>query len=252
MSFDQRKLSILKILNLQKTVSAVELMKSLNASAATIRRDLTDLEKEGHIARTHGGAMLPELKMELPVTTYQGQKHKNTFEKNYIAKIASNMLENGDTVFLGSGTTVETICQYILDLELYIVTNSWPIIYAMAHSKSKIKVIGGDFDVKIQANVGQDSVRQLAHYQCKKSILGMDGIHFEMGLSSYHEQNAILLGTILKNSQENIVLADHTKINKNAFVHIGPAILSNKLITDTKTPFDQITLFRKQGIKIYQ
>ncbi len=120
MLFEDRILEILKIIQENGSIENSELLKVLNISEATLRRDLTYLEKENKIKRVRGGAIANNIvKNEISIK----EKINNQESKRKIAKIAEQFISNGDYIYLDAGTTTYELIDYMKDKNVKVVTN---------------------------------------------------------------------------------------------------------------------------------
>ena len=115
MNIEKRKAIIQQLLKKDELVSVIDLLKHLDASVATIRKDLTSLEKDELIMRTHGGARLR--KRSLFEATYQERERKLIREKQMVAKKAIQYIKEGDHIFINDGTTIKKIAKLMAQKE---------------------------------------------------------------------------------------------------------------------------------------
>lgn len=119
---DERRKEILELLDEKGYVSVKDLSQRLYVSLPTIRRDLTLLEREGYVLRTHGGASLSI--SDSFVEPFALRKKTNLEAKKYIGKIAASLIHNNDTLFITSSSTCLEFANHIKpDLRLNILTN---------------------------------------------------------------------------------------------------------------------------------
>ena len=123
---EQRKSIILDMLKLKGSVSLTELTDLFEVSEATIRRDLTELEKRNQLQRTHGGAVSPNL--SIFEAGYLEKEQEYLEEKRQIAEIAASLVNDGDTVLLDSGTTTFEIARALWNKKITLITNSATIV----------------------------------------------------------------------------------------------------------------------------
>src|SRR5699024_7399809 len=112
---------ILQTLKNQRTITIHELVQITDASESTIRRDLSQLEKDMRLKRVHGGASVIERKMMEP--SMSEKANTNTKQKNAIAKYAAELIEEGDCIYIDAGSTTIELYQYIKDKQIVVVTN---------------------------------------------------------------------------------------------------------------------------------
>ena len=127
----ERHDQIQSLVNSRGRMTVPELSTHFGVSEATIRRDLEELDDLGRIRRTHGGALQAEKIVKEPPITQRITE--NPKEKNRIGKAAADLIRNGETIFLGSGTTVIEVARNLPpDIELTVITNSLPVVNELA------------------------------------------------------------------------------------------------------------------------
>ncbi len=142
----QRLEEITKLVNKKGTVRISEIMESFGVTDMTVRRDLIELEEQGLLKKIHGGARSNSAFQYREIS--HKEKHTlNIEEKRHIAKLAANIIEEGDTIFLGPGTTVESFAEEINNQRLSVVTNCLPVFNILLKKKSetfKVFLLGGE------------------------------------------------------------------------------------------------------------
>lgn len=228
---EERHKFILKKLAQEAIVKSQELMKELNCSESTIRRDLAALEQQGLLVRVHGGAKRAyKFEQELAVTE---KTLKNVQEKKEIAALAASLVKDGDTIFLDAGTTTLYMIPFLKDKQVQIVTNAVQHASLLTDQHNKVVLIGGVLKATTKAVVGAIATEQLSQYRFTKSFLGINGIDLEYGLTTPDPEEAAVKKQAMANSDNVYVLADKSKFNKVTFVQVGTldhaTILTNKL-----------------------
>ena len=119
----QRRERIQEYLAIHKIVRMDELYEMLDTSEATVRRDLEWLEREGVLERTHGGAILNQRMTLEP--EYIQRASSNPEEKRLIGELAASLIDDGDVVFINSGTTTAQVIRHIRgDAGITVFTNN--------------------------------------------------------------------------------------------------------------------------------
>ena len=209
MSLLDRQKKILSLLKQKGSASVNELTVALDASPATIRRDLELMERQSLLRRTYGGAIEFTVGYEPSI---QERVEHCLAEKLAIARAAASLVQPNDVVALDAGTTTHQIARQLLSIEpLTIVTPSLSIaeIFAEAdNSEHTIIMPGGIVRHKTHSLVGELTESNLMKYRCNKAFIGCQSITPENGAMNI---NLLAIGTkraLASISQTIIVVAD--------------------------------------------
>ncbi|OJG58337.1 hypothetical protein RV07_GL002904 [Enterococcus malodoratus] len=199
------------------TIRSSEIMAELSVSDMTVRRDLDELEGQGLLERVHGGARLQNLYRQEELS-HSEKKIVHYNEKEKIAKRAVEFINDGDTVFLGPGTTVELTVQYIQADFLRIVTNCQPIFDRLNQCKKnwKIYLIGGELRVATQCFIGEITNKSLMDMNFHKSFFSCNALSGQKIMTATFEEGQTQQ-IALNNSVDRYLLIDHSKIGKSDF-----------------------------------
>jgi DeoR family transcriptional regulator, aga operon transcriptional repressor len=247
-TLDQEK-KILSILEVNKTARIDELSQGLQVSPATVRRYLDRLSTAGRIERIHGGAkLIEEATHELPVQLRMSQ---NQEEKKNIGRAAANLIQEGDTVFIGSGTTSLEVAKHLGSRKISVVTNSIPVMNALAGSPNiTIIGIGGFLRSSELSFVGHIADQTLRELFMDKVIMGVPAIDVQSGLSNDYLPEVVTDRTILERGRQLIVVADHTKFGKVASAFLAPVERIDTLVTDSKTDPEILRALEEIQVKV--
>lgn len=251
MMAEERKFRIREILSLQRTVSAAELREVLGVTAATIRRDLAELEKEGVLVRSHGGAVSRSSNSNFQ-PSYDASGRSNRAEKQAIAREAERLIVDGDTVFLEASTTVYELARRLCHRNrLTVVTNSPPIVFELQRS-ANVQVIstGGDLRKDVFYLSGVWAQHALSEIRVDKAVLGVSAIDPVYGISTASQAEAQIKKLILKSARVKIALADHTKFGNKGFAFVGPVTDVNILVTDSGVDAKYLRPLRESGVEL--
>ncbi|MCS4487705.1 DeoR/GlpR family DNA-binding transcription regulator [Streptococcus sciuri] len=227
----KRKQVIMETLKRDQMVTLETLMRLIDTSESTIRRDLDELEVENKLRRVHGGAELRQgLQDEL---TNQQKSIKNSHEKARIAEVASQMIDQRDVIFIDAGTTTAFLIEKLHSLEVTVVTNSIHHATALVDKGIKTIIIGGTVKLSTDASVGHMAIEQVNRLNLDKAFIGMNGIDSEF-LTTPDFDEATIKRAVIANSQQTFVLADASKIGQKAFVKVD-TIDKVVIITDKCT-----------------
>lgn len=213
---ESRQRIILQELDQSGVISVKNLKELLHVTDMTIRRDLIDLEKQGLLTRVHGGAH-KKVRDGLNEVSHSEKTMLNIEEKKTIAQKCAGLIVNGDTVFIGSGTTTDFIGDYLDGKDISIVTNSLPIFEKLKDNPNfDLILIGGRYRVKTQTFVGQFANNLLREIKVSKAFIGVNGIDgYNVTTANEEEGNGNAI--ILNNAIEKYIVADNSKFDSYSF-----------------------------------
>ena len=207
----QRRERIQEYLSLHKIARTVDLCEMLDASEATVRRDLEWLEQDGFLERTHGGAVLNQRMILEP--EYRQRAQHNPDEKRRIGALAASLIEDGDIVFLNSGTTTTQVIQQIRsDAEITIFTNNLNAVLEMGEPGFHHYLVGGEYQPRSKSLTGRFAIENLKQVYANKTILGVDGISLKHGCTVPTNSEAEVVRQMIERTLGKIiVVADYSK-----------------------------------------
>lgn len=172
-------------------------------------------------------------------------------EKTHIAQIAVGQIKDNDTIFLDSGTTTLKIAERLKAKNITVLTNSLPIALELS-KKEDINLIltGGQVRWKTHALVGPLTEDFIKNFRVDKAFIGTNGISIEKGLSTPNVVEAYTKRAMIEIAKEVIVVADHTKFDRDFFVTIAPVSKIDFIITDVKVEKLIIDKFYEAGIGV--
>lgn len=244
----ERHERILAELARRGTVSAQDLSKELDASLATIRRDIADLADINALIRTHGGASLPSRREELH---FDAKVTKNLAEKRRIGTEAGTRIKDGTFLACGGGTTVMQMMPMLQRKSLRLVTNAVNVALELRNSKQvEVTLTGGNLRRRTAETIGHVAERTLRDLNIDVAVIGVDGIDASRGFTTFDSGEAYVNRVMLEQSREVWILADHSKFDEVLPAVIVPITAANRIITDTGTRDDQIAPLLDLGIEV--
>ena len=237
-------------------VSVSDLMKHLNVSAPSIRRDLARLEKRGLVRRTHGGATLVEPLLYEPFrydASFQKREQNSTSEKRRIAFAAAELIQEHETVGITAGTTTTQIARSLRHRRnISIVTNAINIGMELCNVTGLKTYLTGGF---VQwawsfSLIGPTAIQSLENTILDKLFLGVCGISGERGATTIEPDEGMVFRTMVQQAKQVIVVADSTKLGL-----ITPALICQPeaidiFITDTNADPGKLDEIRSAGVEI--
>lgn len=236
-----------EVIQKKQVVTIQELVDLTGASESTIRRDLSELEKQQVLVRIHGGATLKQSKSQ--ELSYPEKSKQHIDVKKRIAHYAANLIEKDDCIYLDAGTTTYEMIPFLVDRNITVVTNGLTHVDLLSQLNIKTYLIGGFVKNTTRALIGQGAQASLLQYRLDKCFLGVNGIHLDYAFTTPDPEEAIIKKTALNLAQLGYVLADASKLNQVSFSKIddlqAATIIINK---STETSLD---LFEKKtNIKV--
>ena len=214
----ERKQLILDEIKEKKFLQLEEMVQLLDSSESTVRRDLDELELEGHLRRVHGGAeVISKLQSEESILE---KSIKNVQEKMEIAQKALSLIEDGDVIFIDAGTTTELLVELLDRRNLTVVTDSIHHAAKLVDKNFKTIIIGGFVKQSTDASIGRAAVEQISQLNFDKAFIGMNGVD-ESFLTTPDMEEAAIKKTIIENAQKTYVLLDASKIGQVSFAKVA-------------------------------
>ncbi|MEG1525734.1 MAG: DeoR/GlpR family DNA-binding transcription regulator [Clostridia bacterium] len=252
MSKTARIRRIKEILLEQKKVDIPMLSNLLDVSGVTVRSDLEQLENEGVLYRTHGGAVLREL-LSSPSETNLSQGPLSVSENiRQVAVTAAEYIKDKEWIFLGSGSTCCSIAHALCTRNINIVTNNLSAALVFMQNKSaNILLTGGNMFANNNPFLyGDFFAKSLENILFDKAFVGVSGVDIHFGYSVSNSVECSVFSKIKSVSKETIVVADITKFRKTSFMGIGPLTHANTVITNRNVPEEYCTYFADHSIKL--
>jgi DeoR/GlpR family transcriptional regulator of sugar metabolism len=231
-------------------VTSAKLARTLGVSEISIRRDLSVLSDRGLVQRIRGGAiMLPQPSPEPPIIKRLVQQKEN---KEAIARAAASQIQDGDLIFLGSGSTTAYITQYLTEYQsLTVVTNALNVSTSLAIAPNiTVVVLGGMMrhaELSLVGHIAEQSLNEVAF---DKAIIGIPAINLKAGLTNNYLPEVVTDRVILNKARQVILIADHTKVGKIASAFVASLDKISVFITDSQTDPEFLEQVRKMGIQV--
>jgi DeoR family fructose operon transcriptional repressor len=246
----ERKRFILNSLSTADSISVQELIDHCKVSAVTIRRDLTELERRGLIARSYG--RIHRLQSVDHLIAFDARANLMVKEKNELCRRAASFIRAGDILFVDCGTTMSYLAQYIRDIpNLHVITNSLPLMSALIDAKGiRVNLIGGEVDPDRKAVYGPVAERQIADYHADKAFIGADGVSTKNGLSSDHERESAVTRRMMQSADSVFLLCDHSKLEKDSYIRFADLSAIDCLVTDSGADREVLSRYEAQKITV--
>ena len=247
---EERRRAILQLLNRHGRVLVADLAAQFNISQVTIRKDLEILHAEGHIHRTHGGA-LPSREGMLEDPALRDKEKLHRKEKLQIAAAAAAMVDEGQVIILDSGTTTTAIARALRDRrKLTVITNAVNIAAELSGAAIEVILTGGTLRANSFSLVGPIAEESLRRLNADILFLGVDGFDVQYGLSTPNLLEAKVNRTMMEVARFSVAVCDSSKFGRRSLSLIAPPSEVHHVITDRAIPKTDLSALKKAGIEV--
>ncbi|MCR6523361.1 DeoR/GlpR transcriptional regulator [Lysinibacillus sp. JK80] len=243
----ERQHQILQFIRQHKVVKLVTLTKEFNVSMETIRRDVQQLMQDKKIEKFYGGVKYIE-----PVEGLIDHRlHEQLTEKIAIARACASLVQDGECIFIDSGTTTYQMTPFLLDKEkLTVVTNSLPVAFDLIGSNIEVILLGGKVRHSEKSVTSNEFLFRFEHLNINKAFICASGVSIEKGISDFSLDEAITRKQIISISQKVYVATDSSKFNKDVAIQVCPVDDVDVIITDDGLSKKTIQHFSEKGVQI--
>lgn len=263
----ERKANILNLLKLKGRVNVNELAESMSITPETVRKDLRELEQEGLLNRTHGGALPINTVITAPEQTenyntvtgaeapIQVRKSKTVSEKNLICQKAAAHIRNGDTIYVDNSSTTLYLPKYIPDyINVTIITNSIKFILEVASLNNpnlQVICLSGFLNINNLSLYGSRALKSAEEFFPNKAFVSCAGISPISKVTDTSLNEVDTKRTLMSKSEKVYLLADSTKIGCTAPYYLSDFNIIDYFITDSNISAEQLqSISQEQSIEV--
>lgn len=251
---ERSEYEIMNYLKVSKTLSVAQACELLNASVSTVRRVFIRLEESGRVLRRYGGIVL-NTENGICDYSYDDVETHAPSQKRRIGRCAVDLVCDGDTLYLDSGTTIAHFARALAEAvsdgkrhNITVFTNSLVNLNVLAGCVG-VNLIGGEYRVTRRdfcGYIAEEAVKQLHFTKC---FLGADGFSVKSGFTATDFYTARLNELALAASDERIILADSSKFGVTSVVGFTRAAHIDRVLTDA-LPEADAAFFRENGTAV--
>jgi DeoR family fructose operon transcriptional repressor len=247
----ERRQSLIDLLRRQPGLRVPEIAAALNVSEGTIRNDLNALEAERRLTRIHGGAVLTEQK-SLSNTSFTDRHREHAKEKDAIARVAADMVLDGDSILLDASSTVYYLALALETKQrLRVVTNGLDVARLMAKNASNtVILIGGILHQDGSSVTGLFSEQVIRELHIQKAFVSASGFSVERGLTEVHLEEAQLKRKAIESAKQVFALVDSSKLGHEDLTPFARPEQICCLYTDSGITPEWKQSIEKTGIEI--
>lgn len=252
----ERRRHITESLAASGRVTVADLAAGLDVSAETIRRDLSALESEGLLERTHGGAV-PSIPGGRTERTLAARRAENVDAKSAIGRAALRLLPaQGGTVLLDAGSTTACLVEALSagpaeGYGLTLITNSVPLAGDIHRAgRESLHMLGGGARGLTGACVGAHTLRALEAIRVDVAFLGTNGLDTERGLTTQDPEEAAVKSAMCRAARRVVVLADSSKFGRDYLVSFADLDRVDAMVTDARPTGALAAALDARGIEV--
>ncbi len=249
--YNKRQKEIIRYLSEVRFVKTEQLAEVFNVSLETIRRDLLELEKDTSIKRVRGGAVYHNLRAR--EMEYEKKMESNQVEKQAIARLAAGYINDGDAIAMNNGTANLELARCLLETKegLTVVTNSPDIAMVLIeHESNSIYLTGGRLRRHNKSLIGSICSQSLESLRVDKSILCIDGMSINDGVTEYNTEEAAILREMITIGRTRMILCEFGKFSEVAFNKVCSANDIDFVFTDWNVSNKVIKDWGDIGVKV--
>jgi DeoR family transcriptional regulator, myo-inositol catabolism operon repressor len=243
--------NIQEMLENETSLSINDLCDHFDVSKNTIRRDIAELEKRGIIEKVYGGITLKQSALAAP-EPFASREMKNSLQKQKIARIAATLVNDGDVIYIDSGTTTMHMVPFLANRKhLTIVTASVYVINAAtAYPNFNVIATGGSLYLPSKAFVGTSVLRCLQNYNLSKIFLASTGISLESGATNVSPLESEIKRCLVQKTSQKFLLVDASKIDVASLMTYCQLSELDSVIMDKLPPQKYRDYFTENNVQL--
>lgn len=247
---EERQNKILTMLKVCDKLLVNDLCEEFDVSPATIRNDLNFLEKQGLLRRTHGGAISCS-KSNFELTSIQKQ-YSNSKQKQLIAEYAVNLIEDGDTIALDSGTTAYYLAELLTKKkDLTVVTTDTRVSQILENCPGiSVILAGGVIRKGFSCTVGTITNTVLSSFHVDKVFMATNSVTSNGFLCTPNIEQANVKQTLISMGNQVFLLCDSSKFGTHSFAHFGNIKDVDLIITDSGINTNFASYIKDLGVSL--
>jgi len=227
-------------------VTVRQIAETLDVSEATVRRDLHELASEGRLELTHGGASVTRTSY-----SFLSKSARNVQAKQTIARLACDLISDGEQLFLDSGTTCFEMTSYLRGKRgLSVIVNSVRTAQELQAPGVNILLLGGQYRPDRMDSVGPIAFEVLERLRGYRAFLGTDGISRDFGLTAVDIDSAHIFTLAARNARECILLVDSSKFDHPSLYKITDLTSVSTVITEKEPSVEWQKFLNEQNVKL--
>ena len=246
----QRREKIRQMVQKNGFATIENLAQQFGVTPQTIRRDINMLSNKGWINRFHGGAGIAT---SVENVAYSKRKVLCFKEKQEIAKMVVENIPNHASLFINIGTTTEEVAKALSNHKgLKVITNNLNVASILGRNENfEVIVAGGLVRHRDCGIIGPLTIDFIQQFRVDFGIIGISGIDLDGTLLDFDYREVMVARSIIDNSRNVFLVADHTKFGRNAMVRLGNIAEIDALFTDRNPPSEFAELINNADVQLF-
>lgn len=241
-----RYTKLLEIVNENKRIEVSKLAELLKVSQVTIRKDLGALEEKGLLKREHGYAVM---------TSSDDINSRLAFNydiKRKIAHLASELVSDGETIMIESGSSCALLAEELAynKKDITIITNSTFIASYIREGNAKVVLLGGDYQPESQVVVGPLTRKSVKDFFVDKLFVGTDGYNSKIGFTGKNLMRTETVKAMAESADKIVILTVSSKFSERGVVSQFRIDEVDYVLTDTNIPEEVLESLRKEKVHV--
>jgi DeoR/GlpR family transcriptional regulator of sugar metabolism len=233
----ERNLHILRQINARGVINLKEIAKELGISETTVRRDFEKLERLGRLKRVQGGATLHDETLENAQLAMREKKSISAGEKQEVARYASLLVKDGDSVFLDCGTSLVPLAELLFARSVKIVTTNTLLVNLPGSAAASIFLIGGQYHSHYNMTYGPLAKEILERFSFNHAFIGCFGVSLEQNKAFTLEVDSMQMKlAAMQNAGQKHLLLDGSKLFRAGFYAFAELSLFDTIFCDSFPP----------------
>lgn len=245
---EERQRLIEELLKNNSVISNADILNLSNVTEMTIRRDLKEMEEKGLLIRIHGGAksINSDIEAANPKKEFSHIRKRtiNRPQKKHVAQLIAKEINEGDTVFLGSGTTIEMVYDYLTVPNIQVVTNSMLVFEKFKLDKRYETILIGGVYRDVSASFhGTISDQVAENFHVQKAFISANGI-LNNNIYDAVAEEGLTQKIIFENAKLKYLAVDSSKFDKKDFYQFYQTQDLDFILTDNEIPVETLEHYR--------
>lgn len=242
---------IVELIKQHGYMSIDALARELDVTPQTIRRDINMLAEEDILRRYHGGAGLGSTSVQNE--DYLKRKNWNQQEKDRIASLVAEHIPDNSSLFMNIGTTVESVARALLNHSgLKIITNNLNVASIFSgREEFEVTIAGGTVRQRDGGIIGEATIDFIRQFKVDYAVMGISGIDEDGTLLDFDYREVRVAQAMIEHARKIFLVADHSKIGRNAVVKLGHISQVTAMFTDIQPPESLMQQIEAAGVQLY-